>query len=102
MEIKIEDLVRLIVKEVIAELSKNGIVVNLNSSEKILSHSPASQQEFCETINMKNYKSPVLTENHINSLNANVREIIIPKRTVITPGARDAIAKRRLKVTNSH
>jgi len=102
MEVKIEELVRIIVNEVIAELSKKGVAVNPHSLEKITSHSAASQTEFCETIDMKNYRSPVLTENHITMLHSNVREIIIPKGTVITPGARDAIAKRRLKVNNSH
>jgi folate-dependent tRNA-U54 methylase TrmFO/GidA len=102
MEVKIEKLVRVIVKEVIAELSKNGVAVNLYSLEKTTSHSAASQKDFCETIDMKNYRSPVLTENHIALLHSDVREIVIPKGTVITPGARDAIAKRRLTVNNSH
>lgn len=102
MEIEIEKLVSMIVKEVIAELSKKGITVNPHSLEKITSKSAASQNEFCETIDMKNYRSPVLTENHITLLRSNVREIIIPKKTIITPGARDAIAKRRLKVNNSN
>ena len=102
VEITIEQLVSIIVKEVLAALSKKGVVVNPHSLGTTTSLAAASQKELCETIDMKNYRSPVLTENHITLLHPNVREIIIPKGTVITPGARDAIAKRRLTVNNNH
>jgi hypothetical protein len=52
-----------------------------------------------KVIDMNGYKTPVLTENHIAVLEYEVNEIIIPKGTIITPGAKDLIKKRKLILT---
>jgi ethanolamine utilization cobalamin adenosyltransferase len=46
---------------------------------------------------MSAFKTPVLTENMILQADNNLSEIIIPEGTVITPGAKDLINKRRIR-----
>jgi ethanolamine utilization cobalamin adenosyltransferase len=43
---------------------------------------------------MSGFKTPILTEYALESIGQDVNEIIIPKGTVFTPGARDIIKKR--------
>lgn len=102
MEIPFEKLIEIIVKEVAAELSKRGITVASSPEDTGSVSSQASRKQLCEIIDLKNYKSPVLTENHLASLDSNVREIVLPKGTVITPGARDIISKRELIIRSNH
>ena len=52
-----------------------------------------------QKIDMSSYKTPVLTENILELINKDVNEIIIPKGTVFTPGARDIIKKRNFIIS---
>lgn len=104
MRIEIESLIDIIVKEVIAVLSKGGVDVASPPIGRISAASPVSSKERKrrEVIDMRSYKTPVLTENMLASLDAHTIEIVIPKETVITPGARETIKKKNLTViTNS-
>lgn len=102
MEVTIEKLIELIVKEVAAELSKRGIAV-IPAPEKGASLGVhVSQRHLREITDLKNYKTPVLTENHLASLEPSVREIVLPKGTVLTPGARDIVLKRKLIIRSDH
>ncbi len=102
MEVPIEKLIEIIVKEVVAELSKHGIKVSSSPAVEKSTNLASAPKQLCEIIDLKNYRSPVLTENHLLSLDSNVREIVLPKGTVITPGARDVISKRRLILRSGH
>lgn len=89
MEINIESLIKIIVKEVIAELSKSGIKIKY-AEENILGSKMKKQHK----VNMNGFKTPVLTENSFDLIDPAVEEIIIPEGTVLTPGAREIIKKR--------
>jgi hypothetical protein len=97
LEINIENLIEIIVKEVITELARIGVKVNSSESIKDLNNLKIEKQE----IDMSNYKTPILTENMLESIEENVREIIVPKGTVMTPGARELLKKKNFKVSNN-
>lgn len=103
MKIEINKLVETIVRIVIEELVKLEVVkIEIGSQQtdtKLLTNSVNSNHR--AVIDMSNYKSPILTEERILSLDPLISEIIVPKRTVLTPGARDLIKKRNLVVTKS-
>ena len=96
MKISIVELVELITREVILELSKRGIAVDYNI-DKITSTKTSIKTSV--EMDMSNYKTPVLTENNLLSLDSGITEIIVPDGTVITPGARDIIRKKKLNIT---
>jgi hypothetical protein len=98
LKIAIDELVKIIVAEVLTELSRQGIEVDYSSFKKIDFLENNTNDK--EIIDLSSYKTPVLTEKHLMSLNKNKKEIIIPKRTVITPNARDIIKIRKLKVSH--
>jgi hypothetical protein len=92
MNISIEQLIELIVKQVVAELTQHGVEIDFGDEKKSSSNTKVE-------IDMSCYKTPVLTENN-SQLNFAEREIIVPKKTVITPGAREIIKKKKLIVTH--
>ena len=96
MQISIEELVEVITRQVISELVKRGITVDYNT--KMNSFSGNLKRTNIE-IDMSNYKTPLLTENNVLSLSSDITEIIIPGRTIITPGAKDVIRKKKLNIT---
>ena len=102
MEVSVEKLIELIVKEVAAELSRRGIAVIPASEKGTLSGVQPSQRHLQEIADLKIYKTPVLTENHLASLESSVREIVLPKGTVVTPGARDIIVRKKLIIRSDH
>lgn len=98
MKINIENLVEIIVKEVIAELLKIGVELDFSKEIKtgdVSNHGNQKKQE----IDMSGYKTPILTEYTLESIGQDVNEIIIPKGTVLTPGARDIVKKRKFIIS---
>lgn len=95
MNISLKDIISLVVKEVVAELGRRGILVESefqnNSTGKI------SQQKII--MNFEKYKTPLLTESHILQLDAEVGEIQVPLKTLVTPSAHDLIRKRKILIT---
>lgn len=98
MNISIEKLVEIIVREVVTALLKQGVEINFDSHEKDPLNLKLSKRQ---TIDMSNYKTPVLTENHLLSLEPEVTDIEIPEETILTPGAKDIIKKRKLIINNN-
>lgn len=88
--IHIKKLIELIVTEVINELEKRGYEITF---EENTGANKNNSYEF----DMSAFKTPVLTENMILQADNNLSEIIIPEGTVITPGAKDLINKRRIR-----
>lgn len=98
MEISIEKLIEIIVGEVVTGLQKHGVEINssLKQNELIKTSLFVSKTKI---IDMSNYKTPLLTENSLLTLEQNICEIIVPLRTLITPGARNIIKKKKLIIT---
>ena len=99
---EIEKLIEIIVREVISELSKLNLI-DLNSGIKnsTCSCNNIIKKVQSKMIDMSNYKTPILTENHLLTLDPTISEIIVPKGTIITPGARDIIKKQKLVLNNN-
>jgi hypothetical protein len=100
LKIKIEKLIEIITTEVIKELTRIGVEIDYSPATGSNAAKVVSRKKLCEIIDLKNYKTPVLTENHLESLSPDVLEIEIPKGTIITPGARDIIKKRKLRISS--
>ncbi len=120
MNICIEKLITIVTREVIAELQRRGIAVDgIGETGAASRHAagaavraaagPASREAVAAVsvvpprraaIDLSMFKTPVLAEHHLLSLDPSVTEIVIPRRTVITPGARDVIKKRSLVVSS--
>jgi hypothetical protein len=103
-EVSLDKIVSLVVQEVVKELARHNIkVVHTGPAPAggVLSGNVAQPDGFrtkIEKIDMKAYRSPVLTENHINRLHELTGEIVIPRKTILTPKARMALKSKNIAV----
>jgi len=92
VNISLEEIISLVVKEVIAELNRRGIQVDGNTSS--ISSSDGNKQKV--KLGLSEYKTPLLTEAHILEVNQEVKEIEVPLKTIVTPSAQDLIRQRKI------
>ena len=97
MEIPLERLVAIIVREVLAELSRRGVAVGSPSARG--ARTPAPDPGGSVTIDMTGYRTPVLTEHRVRAVDRQCREIRVPAGTICTIGARDLMQQRRIQLT---
>jgi hypothetical protein len=103
MQLSMEQLVEIVVKEVLAELARRGMVPGSRPEE-----GPAVQPAGSPSrviVDMTGYRTPVLTENRVRAVERHVSELVVPAGTVCTWGARDVMAQRKMKLTyagNNH
>jgi ethanolamine utilization cobalamin adenosyltransferase len=102
LKINIEKLVEIITNEVVEQLTKLGVEIDYSSIKERKIISGNNRKNLNEIINLKNYKTPVLTINQLNSLGEDILEIEVPRGTIITPGARDIIKKRNLRISSNY
>jgi hypothetical protein len=95
-QISIEQLVESIVREVIAELTKRGVAIGSPGVPE--RNVPAGQAGGGLTleIDMRAYRTPVLTESQLTRIDTKVSTIIVPCTTVVTPGAWGIIRSKKL------
>ncbi len=103
-EISLEKIIDSVVREVIQALQKEGVKVifpqnNPKGSNLAGKNQDTSFRKKTENIDMSFYRTPVLTENHIQRLHPLTGEIIVPQGTVITPKARELIKVKQILVT---
>lgn len=104
MNLSMEELVNKVVAEVLAELSRRGVKVDFGPPQR--SSAPAASRSnmanmahtAVHVVDMSGFRSPVLLENHLLSLGPEVKEIAVPCGTVVTPGAREVMKKKNLKL----
>ena len=99
MEVSVEKLVVLILKEVLRELKKQDITITGISNVDQVNRKGNDLRTKVEKIDMSKYVTPIITENHIQQLHELTGEIIIPKSTIITPKAIELIREKKLAVT---
>jgi len=97
VEISLDTLVRIVVKEVLAELAKRGIEIGIPPAGG--GAALEGDQGAAVAMDMTGYRTPVLTESRVRALEPHVREIIVPAGTICTMGARDVLQQRRMKLT---
>ena len=90
----IEEIVELVTREVIKELLRQGVMV-----DKSLTDTPGSEngKEVLE-VDMSGYNTPILTESTFHKIASETKELIVPEKTVITPGARDIIKRNQILI----
>jgi len=99
MKISLEELTILIIKELLKELKKRGIEVDLSNISKT-----KSDTKFNETndqqikLDFNGFKTPLVTEERIMNLNKEIKEIIVPEKTIFTPSSLDLIKKRNIRI----
>lgn len=98
MKIDIQKLIEMIAAEVISQLARMGVEIENTHQKKERAGSVRTFNYKCRVIDMSGYKSPVLTENQLISLTYETEEVIIPIGTVITPGAKDIIRQKKIKL----
>jgi len=91
MTISIEKIIEIVTREVINELLKNGVKINDGIS---VEKKKVSSIE----IDMSLYKTPLLSESSFDTIGTEIKELIIPANTVITPGAAYEIKKREISI----
>jgi len=91
----IEEIVELVTREVIKELLRQGVIV-----DKSLPDTPGSKngKEVLE-VDMSGFKTPILTESSFHKIASETKELIVPEKTVITPGARDIIKRNQIRIS---
>ncbi len=102
MNENIEKIIGIIVEEVIKELEKLGVEIEVsgkcaNKAVKQFS----SEKNSMMKIEINGYKTPVLTEERLEAVGDNINEIVVPSGTMLTPGAREIIRKRKLIVSEN-
>ena len=103
-EVSLDKIVSLVVQEVVKELARHNIKVVHTAgipAGAVLPGNVGQNEGFrtkTERIDMKAYRSPVLTENHLNRLHELTGEIVIPRKTVLTPKARMALKSKNIVV----
>jgi hypothetical protein len=123
VQISIEQLVASIVREVVSELVRRGITVTggrqlvpaaigtvgahstpaptttgRGSPVQAAPTPPLSAAAGTVEIDMSGYRTPILTEDYLTRLTPSVSTVIVPCATVLTPGARDLIRKKKLSI----
>lgn len=98
MHISVEQLVESIVREVLAELTKRGVEIGSPGPHARSASAQHAQTGTSLEIDMSTFRTPVLTENQLNRIDATVSTIVVPCRTVVTPGAWDVIKSKKLTV----
>ena len=95
--VSLDTLIRTIVREVIAELKRQGVdVVGASGGEDVESamSGPPSCRE--QRPDLSAYKTPVLTEAHVQGLSARTEVVRVPRGTVVTPRARETLKAKRI------
>jgi hypothetical protein len=96
MNLTMEELVNKVVAAVLAELSRRGVRVDFAPPQKSHFTTTSLPNSTVHVIDMSEFRSPVLLERHLLSLAPEVKEIAVPAGSVITPGARDLLRRKKL------
>ena len=113
MKISIEEIVEIITKEVIKELLRQGIKLEQSLADKTepvvktgvlevnmngFKTPPVVKNEVLE-VNMNGYKTPILSANSFENIAPEIKELVVPEKTIITPEASDIIRRNNIKIS---
>lgn len=109
MKISVDQIVEIVTREVVAELQRRGVdVVGSTPASRPGAAPSFAAPSFASPsfvspragasveIDMSSYKTPVLTESQLTRLGPGVGTVVVPCRTVVTPGAWDLIRSKKL------
>ena len=95
MRLSIEKIVEMVTREVIKELIKQGYKVNQSFEEK----SEVIGTKKILEVDMSGFKTPILTETSFDNIAPDTQELVVPERTIITPGASNIIKRNKIKIS---
>ena len=98
MEISLEKLIGLVTAEVVKELKKQGVRIIDSSGKNGTYNHINNYRTKSEEIDMSKYKTPILTENHIQRLHELTGIVTVPQRTIITPKAKELLKEKNITV----
>jgi hypothetical protein len=98
LEISLEKLIELVTAEVVKELKRQGVRVVQAPGKHISKNQTHDNRTKSEQIDMSKYKTPILTENHINRLHELTGNVIIPQGTIVTPKAKELLKEKNLSL----
>jgi hypothetical protein len=101
MNISIEKLIELIFKELVAELSKRGINIDAKNPNHNFIKTTENNFDNIIKFDFNGFKTPLIREEKIINLNENVKEIIVPAKTIFTPSAMDLIKKKNIRINKN-
>jgi hypothetical protein len=96
LEISLEKLIEMVAAEVVKELKRLGVRVVHSSGKHISNNHTQDNRTKSEKIDMSKYKTPILTENHINRLHELTGNVIIPQGTIVTPKAKELLKEKNI------
>ncbi|MEN8121895.1 MAG: hypothetical protein ABFS35_16210 [Bacteroidota bacterium] len=94
MEISLEKIIEIVTKEVVRELISKGVKIEQSDN---IGNSAIAKNDSLE-VDMSGFKTPLLSENNLITIDENIRKLIVPEKTIITPGARHIIKQKNLSI----
>lgn len=101
MNISLEELTILILRELILELKRKGIKIDLASNNFANKNTDKPNAQISD-LKFDGFKTPLVTEERILNLNKEVNEIVVPSNTIFTPSSMDLIKKKKIKITKQN
>jgi len=98
LEISLEKLIGMVTAEVVKELKKQGVRVVDSSGNHTSNNQAHNYRTKSQRIDMSKYKTPILTENHIQRLHELTGKVIIPQGTIVTPKAKELLKEKNLSL----
>lgn len=99
MEVDLEKLISLITAAVIKELKAQNAEITVFPKKDIGQNHSFSLSLESKKLDLSKYRTPLVTENHIDKLHELVGEIVVPQGTIFTPKAKEKIREKNLHVT---
>ena len=99
MYITVEWLTELVVRAVLHELASRGICVHTTVAQTKSSEAEVGsvdQHQVCREVDFIGYKTPVLTEDRLRTVEPETTHIIVPDGTYCTLGAKELMRKRAI------
>jgi hypothetical protein len=90
----LEKIIELVTREVMRELGSRGIVPGRTGATATAAIDPTTSVR----LDMRNYKTPIVTEHALTRLHERTAAVIVPAGAIITPRARELIREKNLKV----
>jgi hypothetical protein len=93
-DLSLEKIVQLVTREVIREMGRRGTVPLQTPAGPTAALDPTTSVR----IDMRSYKTPIVTEHALNRLHERTVTVIIPAGAIITPRAKELMRERNISV----
>lgn len=101
-QVELDKIIQAVTVEVVKQLKAAGVTVAVNPNTAgsaiaaALAPNAKGIRSKTERIDMSKYRTPVLTERHMDKLHVLTGKIIVPTGTIITPKARETAKRKQI------